>query len=56
VSTLWLPHQKILEDQIPFAAVEWSAATTALYLAVNRFGSRFDFDHAIERVAVRAME
>jgi hypothetical protein len=56
VSTLWLPHQKILEDQIPSAAVEWSAATTALYLAVNRFGSRFDFDHAIERVAVRAME
>ena len=56
VSTLWLPHQKILEDQIPFAAVEWSAATTALYLAVNRFGSRFDFDHAIERVVVRAME
>jgi hypothetical protein len=56
VSTLWLPHQKILEDQIPFAAVEWSAATMALYLSVNRFGSRFDFDHAIERVAVRAME
>jgi hypothetical protein len=56
VSTLWLPHQKILDDQIPFAAVERSAATTALYLAVNRFGSRFDFDHAIERVAVRAIE
>jgi len=48
VRVLCLPHQKILEDQIPFAAGEWSAATMALYLAVNRFGSRFDFDHAIE--------
>jgi hypothetical protein len=56
VCMLCLPHQKILEDQIPFAAVEWSAATTALYLAVNRFGSRFYYNHAIERVAGRAME
>jgi hypothetical protein len=52
----WLPHQKILENQIPFAAGKWIAATTALYRAVNRFGSRFDSDDLIERVAVRAME
>jgi hypothetical protein len=56
VSALWLPHQKILEDQIPFAAGEWSAATTALYLAINGVGSGFDFDHAIKCVAGRAME
>jgi hypothetical protein len=52
----WLPHQKILENQIPFAAGEWIAATTALYRAINRFGSWFDSDDLIERVAVRAME
>jgi hypothetical protein len=54
--TLWLLHHKILEDQIPFAAGEWRATTTALDLAINRVGSGFDFDDAIERVAVWAME
>ena len=52
----WLPHQKILENQIPFAAREWIAATTALYRAINRFGSWFDSDDLIERVAFRAMQ
>ena len=56
VGAVRLPHQKILEDQNSFAAGERSAATTACYLAFNRFGSGFDFDHAIERVAVRAMK
>jgi len=53
---LWLTHQKILGDQISFAASQWRAAIPALYLAINRFGSGFDFDDSIERVAVRAME
>ena len=53
---LWLPHQKILENQIPFAASKWIAAITALYRAINRFRSWFDCDDLIERVAVRAME
>ena len=56
VTTLSIAHQKILENQIPFAAGEWSTATAALYFSINRVGSGFDFDHAIERVAVRAME
>jgi hypothetical protein len=56
VSMLCLPHQKILEDQIPLAARQWSAATTALYLAINCIGSGFDFDDAIKCVAGRAME
>jgi hypothetical protein len=56
VSMLCLPHQKILEDQIPFAARQWSAATTALYLAINRIGSGFDFHDTIKCVAGRAME
>jgi hypothetical protein len=51
-----LLNQKILEDQIPFAASQWSTATTARYLAINRFWSGFDFDDAIQCVAVRAME
>ena len=38
------------------AASQWSAAIPALYLAINRFGSGFDFDNSIERIAVRAME
>jgi hypothetical protein len=50
------PHQKILEDQIAFAAYESSAATTAFYFAIDRFGPGFDLNHAIERVATRAME
>ena len=53
VTTLRLAHQKILENKIPFAAGEWSTATAALYFSINRVG--FDFGHAIERVAVRAM-
>jgi hypothetical protein len=56
VTTLPLAHQKILENQIPFAAGEWSTATAAFYFLINRVGSGFDFDHAIERVAVQAME
>ena len=56
VTTLRLAHQKILENQIPFEAGEWSTATAALYFSLNRVGSGFHFDHAIERVAVRAME
>ena len=56
VSAFRFPHQKILEDRIPFAAGEWRATTTALDLAVNRVKSGFDFDHAIERVAAWAME
>jgi hypothetical protein len=56
VSAVCFPHQKIFEDRIPFAAGEWRAATTALDLAVNRVKSGFDFDHAIERVAARAIE
>jgi hypothetical protein len=54
--TLWLPHHKILEDRIPFAADEWSAAVAAPYLAINCVDSGFDFDQAIERVAARATE
>ena len=57
VSTDRFPRQKMLEDRIPFAAGEWPATTTALeLLAVNRVESGFDFDHAIERVAARALE
>jgi hypothetical protein len=50
------PHQKILQDKIAFAAHESSAATTALYFAINRFRSGFDLNHAVERVATRAMK
>jgi len=53
---LCLTHQKILKDQIPFTAGQWRAAIPALYLAINRFGSGFDFNDSIDRVAVRAME
>jgi hypothetical protein len=56
VATLPLAHQKILENQIPFAAGEWSTVTAAFYFSINLVGSGFDFDHAIERVAVQAME
>ena len=56
MSMLCLPHQKILEDQIPLAARQWSAATTALYLAINCIGSGLDFDDAIKCVAGLAME
>jgi hypothetical protein len=28
----------------------------ALYLAINRFGSGFDFNGSIDRIAIRAME
>ena len=30
--------RRYLEDQIPFAASQWSAATMAVYLAINRVG------------------
>jgi hypothetical protein len=56
VSAVGLPHQKILENQIPFAAGEWRATITALDLAINSFWAGFDFDYAIKRAAVRAME
>ena len=56
VSAIRFPHQKILENQIPFAAGEWRATTTALDLAINRVRAGFDFDDAIKRVAGRAME
>jgi hypothetical protein len=53
---LWRTHQKILEDEIPFAAGQWRAAIPARYLEINRVGSYFDFDDAIERAAIRAKE
>ena len=48
--------KEIFEDQIPLAAGQWAAAVATRYLYVRRFGSGFDFDDPIKRVAIRAME
>jgi hypothetical protein len=46
-----LPQQKILDDELAFASRKWAATCLAGYLAIS-FGTDFDSDDAIERVAI----
>ena len=49
-------QHKVFEDKRAFATWERSTAGAACYLRLSRLRSRFDLDHVVERLAVRARE
>ena len=51
-----LSQEKILQHKFPFPSYKRAAADLAGYLSVGRLRPSFDFDHLIQRFALRAFE
>ena len=51
-----MAQHKVFEDKRAFATSERSPAGAACYLCLSRLRSRYDLDHVVERLAVRARE
>ena len=48
-----MSQQKILEDEFPLAGPQWTAASTARYLAIIGFWASLNLDDVVGRAAMR---